>query len=76
MGSAGARDGYAEFFKFRCCGRVVRDFLATSGDVPSQFRADGCQQIPARIRFTPLRPANPYWSALVAAYRRLEGAGA
>lgn len=72
--SMGARDGYAEIFRFPCCDRLVRDFLATSSekDLPSQFRADGCQEIPESIRYKPRDVANPFSSLLVARHDFLE----
>jgi hypothetical protein len=75
-GSTGASHGYAEFFEFPCCGLKIQDFLATSSsDPPSQFRADGCEEIPESIRYESSKPSNPFGSALVGAYRKLKWAG-
>lgn len=70
--STGANEGYAEIFLFPCCQRYVKDFLATSDSDPtSQFRADGCEEIPDALRHESPRRLNPFRSALVARYRSL-----
>jgi hypothetical protein len=62
----GARDGYAEIFQFPCCDTFVRDFLATSvEDPPSQFRADGCKEIPKSIQYESAKQTNPFRSVLI-----------
>jgi hypothetical protein len=71
-----AMHGYAEIFLFPCCGRHVKDFLATSDeDPPSQFRADGCEEIPESIQYDSPRRANPFSSSLISDYRRLRPSG-
>jgi hypothetical protein len=75
LGSSGAMQGYAEYFEFPCCGRRIKDFLATgTEDPPSQLRADGCQEIPPNLRYEPVKPSNPFSSRLVWEYRRLAAA--
>ena len=75
IASTGARDGYAEIFEFPCCNLKIKDFLATSGgDPPSQFRADGCEDIPESIRYEASKPTNPFRSLLIAHYRQLTAA--
>ena len=72
LGSFGASHGYAEIFEYPCCNRKIKDFLATSdSDPPSQFRADGCEEIPESIRYEALKPSNPFRSLLLAQYRQL-----
>lgn len=70
--SLGARDGYAEIFRFPCCGRVVQDFLvvSTTGDL-SQFRVDGCVTVPEQLWHSYRNPPNPFESQLVRRYREL-----
>jgi hypothetical protein len=64
--STGATEGYAEIFGFPCCDLHVRDFRSGGkDDPPSQFRADGCEQIPASIQYEPSRRANTFSSRLV-----------
>lgn len=76
VASTGAMEGYAEIFLFPCCGRHVKDFLAASDrDPPSQFRADGCQEIPESIQYESLQPSNPFRSLLVTHYQRLKAQG-
>jgi nucleoside 2-deoxyribosyltransferase len=75
IASTGARDGYAEIFGFPCCDLKIKDFLATSErDPPSQFRADGCEEIPESIRYEASKPTNPFRSLLIAHYRQLTAA--
>lgn len=71
--STGAMQGYAEIFTFPCCEAIVRDFLSTGeGDPPSQFRADGCEDIPESIRYDSRQRSNPFSSLLIAKYRELK----
>ena len=73
LGHGDAMHGYAEYFKFPCCGLNVRDFLSTGDkDAPSQLRGDGCREIPSSTRYESLQRANPFRSALVERYRMLE----
>ncbi|GAA0877729.1 hypothetical protein GCM10009119_06970 [Algoriphagus jejuensis] len=68
--STGAIEGYAEIFKFPCCGQIVKDFSSTGdGDPPSQFRANGCQEIPKKTQHEYLERTNPFWSILVSKYK-------
>ena len=70
LGHTGANEGYAEIYKFPCCGKAIKDFLATGAtDAPSQFRADGCTEIPESIRYEFRKRSNPFKSALLADYR-------
>lgn len=70
--NTGAREGYAEIFEFPCCGLHVKDW---TGDPPSQFRADGCEDIPEAIRYESLKPMNPFQSLVLARYRGLTAHG-
>ena len=71
--STGAIQGYAEIFEYLCCNTTVEDFLATgTTDPPSQFRADGCEQIPESIQYESLKPMNRFISHLVKEYRALK----
>lgn len=64
--STGADDGYAEIFRFPCCGKYVQDFLSTgSSDPPHQFRSDGCAMIPERLRHAARTRSNPFVPMLV-----------
>jgi hypothetical protein len=70
IGSTGASHGYAEYFEFPCCGKKINDFLAaSSGDPPSQFRSDGCAEIPKSIRYESTKQMNRFESALVAEFQ-------
>jgi hypothetical protein len=70
LGHTGAIEGYAELFQFPCCGKGIRDFSATGEtDAPSQFRADGCTEIPESIRYEFRKRSNRFKSALLAYYQ-------
>jgi hypothetical protein len=59
--SSGAVDGYAEYFRFPCCNRIVKDHASTGvGDPPSQFRVDGCREIPRDIQYDRVKRSNPF----------------
>jgi hypothetical protein len=71
----GATEGYAEIFRFPCCGIYVKDFRSTGeGDPPSQFRSDGCVPIPNSVQYSYHARSNPFTSVLVWKYRELTDA--
>jgi hypothetical protein len=73
--STGAREGYAEIFRFPCCGRIAEDFRSLGvSEPPSQFRSDGCASVPEAIQHEYRARANPFHSLLVARYRSSVGA--
>ena len=65
MRSTGAVDGYAEIFKFPCCQLIVKDFLGNEYDPPSQFRVDGCEEIPTEIQYDYQPRTNEYHSTVL-----------
>lgn len=69
--STGAVDGYAEIYRFPCCGQIVKDFRGTSGELLSQFRPGGCVPVPEEIQYQYNEPSNPLHSVLIARYREL-----
>lgn len=72
--SLGAVDGYAEIFRFPCCQRVVKDFRSTgSTDPPSQFRSDGCKDVPKAVQYEYRERSNPFRSQLVQKYHESIG---
>jgi TIR domain len=72
--STGAADGYAEIFRFPCCETIVRDFRSTGEtDPPSQFRADGCREVPEAARHAYRERSNPFRSELIRQFRALTG---
>jgi hypothetical protein len=72
--STGARDGYAEIFRFPCCMTIVRDFRSMGvTDPPSQFRADGCREVPEAVRHEYRERSNPFRSELIRQFQILTG---
>lgn len=72
LSSTGAAEGYAEIFRFPCCQRVVWDFRSTgASDPPSQFRSDGCKEVPKAVQYEYRQRSNPFTSALVGKYREI-----
>jgi hypothetical protein len=70
-GMTSAVDNYAGIFRFPCCNAGVVDTDYDENNPPSQFRDDGCQDVPEPIRYGDGRDfelANYY---LIEAYRRL-----
>lgn len=76
IASLGAMEGYAEVFRFPCCDLTVRDFLsAGAADPPSQFRSDGCREVPVSVQHQVRERSYPFCPVLVTQYRRLAGSG-
>ncbi|SOB88470.1 toll/interleukin-1 receptor domain-containing protein [Streptomyces sp. 1331.2] len=55
--ATGARDGYADIYRFPCCGKYAREFGAQH---PSQLSSEGCRDVPEAIRARP-RQAPSDW---------------
>lgn len=71
LASTGAVDGYAEVFRFPCCGQIVKEFRNNSRELVSQFRPDGCVPVPEEIQYRYNEPSNPFRSVLIKRYRDL-----
>ena len=69
-GSLGADQGYAEVFSFTCCNTQVKVFdSAGQSEPPSQFRPDGCRDIPGQARHTYSKRSNAFSSVLAQRHR-------
>ncbi len=55
--ATGARDGYADIYRFPCCGKYAREFGAQH---PPQLSSEGCRDVPEAIRALP-RQAPSDW---------------
>ncbi|WP_189787482.1 toll/interleukin-1 receptor domain-containing protein [Streptomyces capitiformicae] len=67
----GAAEGYAEIFRFPCCGKISWEYRSAGpSEPPSQLRADGCKDLPEAARREGRERMNPFTSQLVARYWR------
>ncbi|MCP2244147.1 toll/interleukin-1 receptor domain-containing protein [Lentzea aerocolonigenes] len=71
LASTGAVDGYAEMFRFPCCGQIVKEFRNNSRELASQFRPGGCVPVPEEIQYQYNESSNPFHSILIRRYRSL-----
>ena len=69
--SAGATEGYADFFRFPCCGKLAIEYGAL---YPPQFSSEGCRELPESIRVGPRRELSDWrhGSLLLRTLRPLE----
>lgn len=73
VGHGGAVEGYPEIYQFPCCDTSVWVYTQIGYDVPpSQFRADGCREIPKEVQYEALQLSNPFRSSLVGKYVSLK----
>ena len=64
---------YSELFRFPCCDKFARDFQSSSdGDPPSQFRSDGCREIPKSVQYETSVRSDQFHSVLVSRSRSME----
>jgi hypothetical protein len=50
---------------------IVKDFLGNEHDPPSQFRSDGCEEIPIEIQYDYHPPTNEYGSTVLSRFRAM-----